>query len=48
MKKSDSEFICDICGELKTGDGFPVYNENFEDENIIQCEDCFKKQCNID
>lgn len=37
-------FICDICGEEKSGEKFPVFDENWNKQNgLTQCEKCFFK-----
>ena len=42
-------FLCDICGEKKSGKKFPVLDENWNKQSgLNQCEDCFKDGCGID
>lgn len=48
-KNRKIEFLCDICGQEKTGKKFPVLDENWnKQEGIKQCEDCFKDGCGIE
>ena len=42
-------FLCDICGQEKSGKKFPVLDENWNKQSgLNQCEDCFKEGCGID
>lgn len=42
-------FLCDICGQEKSGKKFSVLDENWNKESgLNQCEDCFKEGCGID
>ena len=42
-------FLCDICGQEKSGKKFPVLDENWNKQiGLNQCEDCFKEGCGID
>ena len=42
-------FLCDICGQEKSGKKFPVLDENWNKQSgLNQCEDCFKEGCSID
>ncbi len=42
-------FLCDICGQEKSGEKFPVLDENWNKQSgLNQCEDCFKEGCGID
>lgn len=42
-------FLCDICGQEKSGKRFPVLDENWNKlSGLNQCEDCFKEGCDID
>ena len=35
-------FLCDICGQEKSGKKFPVLDENWNKQSgLNQCEDCF-------
>ena len=37
-------FLCDICGQEKSGKKFPVLDENWNKQSgLNQCEDCFKE-----
>ena len=37
-------FLCDICGQEKSGKKFPVLDENCNKQSgLNQCEDCFKE-----
>ena len=39
-------FLCDICGQEKSGKKFPVLDENWNKQSgLNQCEDCFKEDC---
>jgi hypothetical protein len=46
--ENKNTFICDICGKEKSGRKFPVFDENWNKIDIIQCEDCFKEKCRCD
>ena len=42
-------FLCDICGQEKSGKKIPVLDENWNKQSgLNQCEDCFKEGCSID
>ncbi len=41
-KKTENKFICDFCGELKSGVKHKVYDENWNvQRGVCQCDDCF-------
>lgn len=37
-------FLCDICGQEKSGKKYPVLDENWNKQSgLNQCEDCYNK-----
>lgn len=43
IENIDKSFLCDICGQEKTGKKLPVLDENYNKQRgLNQCEDCYK------
>ena len=39
-----TSFLCDVCGEKKTGEKHKMYDENWDFEGCYECNDCFEEK----